>query len=336
MSSGRKAGITAVAERAGVSIATVSRVMSGSASVNKDMAERVRAAAAELGYRANWAAKGLASGMHHSLGVVMPDLTNPYFSYVLQAISVGAADREFRLVVADSRGKSADELDVCENLSASVDGLVLLSPRMPLDDLRSLAKQPVPVVLVNRVELGVDIPMVAVDNFSPTLQLCHHVVGLGHRKAVYLAGSMESWQSRERWRGVQQAKILGLESELVPTDGTLESGYAAVDAALRHEPTVLIAFNDLVAVGAMAALRAKGIRIPEDVSVTGFDDITLATYTEPQLTTAKSPYEDLGRRAWELLWSGLQGERPVDPPLLDVDVIFRTSTGPAPGHAAGS
>uniref|UniRef100_UPI0037C69BE7 LacI family DNA-binding transcriptional regulator n=1 Tax=Nocardioides terrisoli TaxID=3388267 RepID=UPI0037C69BE7 len=304
--------------------------MSGSTSVNAEMTERVREAAAQLGYRPNSAARGLASGVLRNVGVLMPDMTNPYFSNVLQTVSQQAEKQDYRLVVADSRQRLDQELSICLGLAAQTDALLLLAPRMPAADLKTLARREMPVVIVNRVELGVDLPMIAVDNFSAMLEICTNLAQLGHRRAVYLAGPRESWQNQERWRAVQQARIFGLEATLVQTDGTLESGFHSIEEALKTDPTALIGFNDLVAVGAISALRRKALAVPRDLSVTGFDDSALGRYTEPRLTTAKSPMLQLGDEAWRLVWTALEGERPENPPLLPAEVVLGQSTGPRP------
>lgn len=333
MTSPRKSGIHAVAARAGVSIATVSRVMAGSTSVNEEMAARVREAAAELGYRPNPAARGLASGQHRTIGVVVPDITNPYFSNVMQAVSVGAAANDYRLVVGDSRLDPDEEPRIVANMIGQVDALVLIGPRMSREDLKKVAAADVPSVMLNRIELGVDMPMVAVDNFAAMLEICQHLASLGHRRVVYLAGPEESWQNRERWRAVRQARILGVEAEMVETDGTLESGHEVVDRALAHEPTALVGFNDLVAIGAIARLRELGLEVPADLSVTGFDDSVLARFTVPTLTTAKSPMDELGESGWQMLQAVLEGkEHDVDDEsLLAARVVLRDSSGPVSG-----
>jgi LacI family transcriptional regulator len=331
VASPRKSGIHAVAARAGVSIATVSRVMAGSTSVNENMADRVRTAAAELGYRPNPAARGLASGLHRTIGVVVPDITNPYFSHVMQAVSVGAAANDYRLVVGDSRLDPEEEPRIVANMTGQVDALVLIAPRMSRDDLKKVAAADVPSVMLNRIELGIDMPMVAVDNFAAMLELCQHLASLGHSRVVYLAGPEESWQNRERWRAVRQAKIMGLQAELVETDGTLESGHDVVERALAHEPTALIGFNDLVAIGAIARLRELGLGVPSDISVTGFDDSVLARFNVPALTTAKSPMDELGESGWQLLQAVLDGkDHDLDESLLAARVVLRASSGDAP------
>ncbi|WP_206321931.1 LacI family DNA-binding transcriptional regulator [Streptomyces sp. HNM0575] len=328
MSEQRRVTIRDVADAAGVSVATVSRVMSGSTSVNSEMADRVRQATSDLGYQPNGAAQGLASGMHHCVGVVLPDLSNPYFYDIIKATSVGATRDGYRMLVTEWESPG-DELGTCLDVLPRVDGLLVLSSRMDLESLRHLASRTVPTVLVNRVELGVDLPMVGVDNFSAMLSLCQHLASLGHRRVVYLAGSPSAWQNRERWRAVEQARILGLDPVMVAADATIAAGFAATDEALSHDPTALIAFNDLAALGAIARLRELGIRTPEDMSVTGFDDIAMAQYADPALTTIVSPKEELGAQAWSMLVSRLSGKRPEQPPLLSAAVVHRASTGPA-------
>jgi LacI family transcriptional regulator len=332
----RKVGINTVAERAGVSIATVSRVMSGSTSVNPAMAERVRAAATELGYRPNGAARGLASGQNRSVGVLMPDMANPYCAQVMRAVSRQTNEHEFAMVVADSGGDAGNELSRCEELISHVDGLVLLAPRMPAADLRTLAARDFPAVVVDRIELGADIPMVGVDSFSATSEMCQHLVSLGHRRAVYLSGPRASWQCSERRRAVVQARSLGLEMTAVETAGDMQAGHDAVAEALACRATAVIAYNDLVAVGAMAALREHGLDVPGAVSVTGFDDAIVGRFSHPPLTTARSPMDDLGKLAWKLLWSAMRGDRPTPPDLLSAAVIYRASTGSAPAGASAA
>ena len=321
--------IKQVAQAAGVSVATVSRVMSGSTTVNAEMAERVRQVAEELGYQPNSSAQGLVSGMHRCVGVVLPDLSNTYFYDIIKAANVKAEPGGFRMLITDWHNDATQELSICLDVLPRVDGLMVLSSRMGVDGLRELAARKVPTVLVNRVELGVDLPMVGVDNFSAMLELCQHLASLGHRKVVYLAGSPDAWQNRERWRAVQQARILGIEAAMVPSSGTIEAGYEATEAALAHEPTALIAFNDLCALGAIARLRELGLRTPQDISVTGFDDIAVSRYVDPPLTTVVSPRVALGELAWQLIEAGMRGERPEQPPLLPASVVTRASTGPA-------
>lgn len=320
--------IDTVAEAAGVSIATVSRVMSGSAAVKPDLAERVRAAAEELSYRPSSAARGLALGTLRNVGVILPDLTNAYFFEITKQMHQGAAAGGYRVLIADSDGQPDRELATAKDLLAHVDGLVLLSSRIDPAGLRYLAEQKTPVVLVNRLEIGVDLPMVAIDTFSAMMEMLSHLSSLGHRRIVYLSGSSLAWQNRERERAVAMSHVFGMESHVVRSDGTIETSYEALDQALVHQPTAVVCFNDLSAVGAISRLRELGMRVPQDISVTGFDDIAIARHIDPALTTIKSPISTLGEQAWALMQQALAGDRSETLPLIRAELVVRGSTAP--------
>lgn len=315
-----------MAAAANVSTATVSRALSGAPTVAPELASRVRQAAARLGYRPNEAARALASGRRRNVAVTIPDATNPYFFAVIHSLLASARRQGYGVLVADAGGDPAEERAVASGLVGQVDGLVLLASRLEREDLRTLADQGAPVVLGNRLELGIALPMVAVDIFRAMTRLCGHLAELGHRRVAYLGGSPLSWQDQERWRAVTQASAFGVESVRLVGRGSIESGREAVDEALRHRPTALVCFNDLTAFGAISRLRELGLGVPEDLSVTGFDDVELARYGEVALTTAASPTARLG----ELLWRAIDPLAPSHqeaPVLLDAPVIVRSSTG---------
>jgi DNA-binding LacI/PurR family transcriptional regulator len=329
--SARKATIRTVAAAAGVSTATVSRVMSGVSTVNPEIAQRVRQVAEELSYRPSEAARGLSLGALRNIGALMPDLGNAYFHDVVKSMHDVASDAGFRLLIADHSGNPRDEYATAWDLMGHVDGLALLSSRIDLAGLRELARQSTPVVLVNRVELGVELPMVGVDSFTAMLEICAHLVELGHRRVVYISGSELAWQDRERWRGVQTSgRFLGIDATRVEADGTIESSHEAVETALAHDPTALICFNDLSAIGAISKLRELGLDVPGDISVTGFDDIVIGRHVFPTLTTASSPRDELGRQAWKLLHASLENRSSSESTtLLPATLITRQSTGVA-------
>jgi LacI family repressor for deo operon, udp, cdd, tsx, nupC, and nupG len=327
-----KAGVTIkmVAKEAGVSTATVSRVLSGASSVKAELDERVRRAVASLGYQPNSAARGLSIGSLRNIGIVMPDMTNPYFFHIVDQFSRGASAEGYRVLLASSYGDPEQELATAAELRAQVDGLVLLSSRIDAPGLRQLARmENNPVVLVNRVEQGVNLPMAAVDNMAAIMQLCGHLFSLGHRRVVYLSGSTLSWQDQERWKGVRMAQHMGLEAVRIDTEGTIESSYEAVDRALEFKPTALIAFNDLAAIGALSRLHDLGISVPEEMSVTGFDDIPLSRHVQPHLTTVHSPTQDLGDLAWSMMSKALAGQAPAEAAFVPAELVIRTSTAQA-------
>lgn len=326
-----KTGVTIkmVAKEAGVSTATVSRVLSRAGSVKPDLEERVRLAVMTLGYQPNAAARGLSIGSLRNVGIIMPDMTNPYFFHVVDQITRGAADEGYRVLLASSYGDPDRELATALELLPQVDGLVLLSSRIDAAGLRQLARTDTPAVLVNRVEQGVDLPVAAVDNMAAIMQLCGHLLGLGHKKIVYLSGSELSWQDQERWKGILLARHMGLEAVRVEGEGTIESSYEAVDRALEFNPTAIVAFNDLAAVGALSRLRDLGIDVPGQMSVTGFDDIPIARHVQPHLTTVHSPTQELGDLAWFLLSQKLSGIAATEVRYAVAKLVLRDSTAPA-------
>ncbi len=330
----RRVTIRTVAAAADVSTATVSRVMSGVSTVNPELADRVRRVAEELSYRPSETARGLALGALRNIGALMPDLSNAYFHDIVKGMHDGASDDGFRLLIADHSGIPEDEFATAWDLMGHVDGLVLLSSRIQVADLKELARQKTPVVLVNRVELGVDLPMVAVDSFTATLEICAHLSELGHRRVVYVSGSELAWQDRERWRAVQTCRsLMNMETARVESDGTIETSYQVAEQALGHEPTAIVCFNDLAAIGVISRLRESGMSVPEDISVTGFDDISIGRHVHPALTTATSPRDELGRLAWTLLQNAISGRSLTDnSTLLTATLQKRQSTGPVRRH----
>lgn len=326
----RKVTISDVAREAGVSIATVSRVMQGKQSVSADLAGRVQTVARGLGYRPSPVARGLATGETGMVGVLVPQLANPYFHEVIKAIGAGAEQDGYRMLILESDERAADEPDLAASLYAHADGVILCSPRMSDESLHALSADRSRMLCVNRIPAGVGLPAVAYDSYSPMLEICGLLERLGHRRVVYLAGPEESWVNGERWRAVENSAAFGLEPVKVQAGYTIDEGYAATDAALQHDPSALIASNDLCAVGVLTRLRELGLRVPEDLSLTGFDDIPFARHTLPPLTTARIPRQALGERAWALMRSILAG-KPVPPgqPLMPAEIVVRASTGPA-------
>ena len=333
-----KVTISDVARAAGVSIATVSRVMQGTVSVSAELTEEVRTAARHLGYRPSPVARSLATGETGMVGVLVPELGNPHFHEVIKAIGSGAEQDGRRMLILESEGRLADEPDLAASLYAHADGVILCSPRMPDDLLRQLADCCPRLLCVNRIPAGIGVPFVAFDSYSSMLEICGLLGRLGHRRVVYLAGPPDSRANAERWRAVEHAAAFGLEPSRIQAGYTIEAGYDAVDAALALLPTALIATNDLCAVGALTRLRERGLRVPHDVSLTGFDDIAFARHTVPPLTTVRIPRQELGMRAWRVMQSILSGA-PIPPgrPLLTTEVLVRASTGPIRngGHRRG-
>jgi LacI family transcriptional regulator len=322
-----------VAARAGVSPATVSRVMNGNTSVDDEMAERVRAAATELNYTASPLARSLVLGKTNTIAVVVPDLENPTFQGVLRGLSRSAGRDGYHVLIADSAESIDDERILAVETRRRCDGVVLCAPRMPERDLRALLPELQPVVLVNR---GSDssVPTIAADYRTALRELLELLYGEGHRSLTYLAGAPRSASNAARLAALDDFRADHPDAavDVVPCGVSFGDGYDAADAVSAGSGTGVLAFNDLVAMGLMSALGERGVRVPQDISVVGFDDIPFARYTTPPLTTASVPMAELGEQAWLRMRDLLDNARPGHALYFRPRVERRGSTGPAPLH----
>ncbi|MEU1972646.1 LacI family DNA-binding transcriptional regulator [Microbacterium sp. NPDC019599] len=329
--SAKQAKITDVARHAGVSLSTVSRVMNGNPSVDAALADRVRTAAAELGYTASPLARSLVLGRTQTVAVVVPDLGNPTFQAVLRGLSRAAAADGYHVLIADSAEQVDEERVLAIETRRRTDGLILCAPRMPGEDLASLLPLVGPVVLVNRL-LDDSVPAVGADYGTALRTLAEHLHDLGHRRLVYLAGVSRSASNSARLSALAEFRAAHPDVELseLASGVDFDSGASVADAVLATRATGVLAFNDLVAMGLMSALADRGVRVPADISVTGFDDIPFARYTSPPLTTASVPAAELGALAWQAMNATLSGQDAAASVRLTPEVVLRSSTGPAP------
>jgi LacI family transcriptional regulator len=313
------ATIAEVAKRAGVSPATVSRVMNGKFGGEPVIAERVRRAAEDLSYSASHLARSLALGRTRAVAFVVPDLANPAFQAMLSSLSKAAAKDGYRVLVADSAESPDDEPLLVAEVRGRCDAIVLCAPRMSDAELVQLGGGLRPLVLINRPDSRLEAPSLSIDYQSGIRNLVRHLYDLGHRHLVYLDGPPESVSNRDRQAGLaEMQRIHGdLVVDRVPAGASSESGAAAAAAVQASSATAAVAYNDLVAIGLMNGLLERGVRVPEDISVTGFDDIPFARYTTPSLTTASVPHEELGVQAWQRMRALLADETPGH------DVVFQ-------------
>jgi LacI family transcriptional regulator len=318
----RPSTIRDVAAAAQVSAATVSRVLSGVRTEDDDIAARVRAAAAELAFRPNPSAQGLRRPVP-VVGVVVPDLANPYFAEVLKGINAAADAAGQRVLVADAEEQPETEVRLVHDLVRWTAGIVLCSPRTPSRQLATLAAEvDRPLVTVNRPVPG--LPTVLVDVAVGVRALCAHLRELGHEHVVYLGGPAQSWSDGERRRALRAEARQGLRVDVVPAGSGIPDGHRATDAALATGATAVIAFSDHVALGVLMRAGELGLRVPQDLSLTGFDDIPVSGIAGPGLTTVTVSTTELGRSAYELLTGpGSERRRRMTPSL-----VVRGSTGP--------
>ncbi len=317
-----------VARDAGVSVATVSRVLAGSATVSAELAGRVRESVRRLGYAPHTVARSLASGHTRLVGVLVPNLANHYFYALIKRMLHDAERDGYRLIVADSDEDLVAERELGTNLLAQTDGLILCSPRVPSNVLRLFVQRDKPVLVLNRAIDALPVSQVVVESYPAMRQLALHVADLGHRRVVYLQGPLRSWQSKERWRAVRSVARRGLEVTTVRVGATMAAGHRTVPRILAAGATAVLAYNDLAAIGVLAGLAERGVRVPDDISVTGYDDIPFSRYVTPALTTVRSPQEEVGSVAWKAMEGLLRGDRPGTRTVLAAEPVLRGSTGP--------
>lgn len=320
-----------VARLAGVSVSSVSRALAAPDKVRAATRERVQKAAAQLGYHPNRVARGLSTGRTGNLGLVVPDIANPFFAGLVKAVQNRAHECDFLVLLADTDEDVAAEMDLIHTLSKQVDGFLLCSPRAGDEDLRSVGGE-LPVVMLNRRVS--QIPSVIFDNADGVRQVITHLVALNHRRIGYVAGPKTSWVNRERLRAVRTlAASMGLELvETGTASPTYAGGVAAADVLLAASVTAVIAYNDMIALGLISQITARGVRVPQDISVVGFDDIPTAGLVNPALTTVSEPKEQCGRAAVDLLVDllndreGPGNSRRVAP----MQLVVRQTTAPSP------
>lgn len=328
-SQGRRPTVFDVARQAGVSIATVSRVLNGSTVVAPTLGDRVRSAARELGYRPNMLARDFRQGNTRTVGVVVPDLANPFFPDVVKGLAQEVTAGDHRLLIADSGEDPDEELRLIGDLSGRCDGIVLCSPRMSAENLRVVAGWGIPLVCTNREVKGLPLSTLGIDSKIGMVAAVEHLAALGHEHIGYLAGPPTSWSDSQRRAGLRAAAGgLDLRVSIRVAGSTSTAGYDALPGLLRRQVTAVLAFNDLVALGALARLREMELDVPAALSVVGFDDIPVAAFLGPPLTTVTVPKHELGRRTWVMLQQLLADGSFARQERLASSLVVRQSTAP--------
>ncbi|MFC9529000.1 LacI family DNA-binding transcriptional regulator [Streptomyces sp. NPDC056975] len=321
-------GAEDVAAQAGVSPSTVSRCFASPHQVRPETRARVLAAADRLGYRPSRIARSLALGRTGTLGLIVPDIANPFFAVIAKAVQARARRKGYAVFLADTDEHPDDEYELALTLARQVDGLLLVSPRMDESRLVEVVRQ-VPSVAVNRSVPGV--PSVVAPSEDGLRQAVAHLHALGHRHLALILGARNSWSSEQRGHAVRYAaKQLDLKvTEFGPHEPKFHMGAQVADLALAAEATAVVAHNDLMALGVLARLAERGVRVPDDVSVVGADDTLLATVATPALTSVRIPLATFGERAVDLMLRRL--DDPDSTPhqsVLTSELIVRRSTGP--------
>ncbi|MCZ2805207.1 LacI family DNA-binding transcriptional regulator [Modestobacter sp. VKM Ac-2983] len=330
----RSSTIYDVAQAAGVATSTVSRAFSNPDRVGAATREHVLEVARRLGYQPNPHARALVSRRTRTVAMVVSDITNPHFFELIRGAEMRAKASGYTLVLVNAEESPRIELEQIHRLTRSVDGFLLAASRQPAEDLLQLAAGH-RVVVVNRRVPG--LASVVLEHAEGCRQMVAHLASLGHDSVVYLAGPRNSWMAASRWAAIRAAAAeLGLRAQRMgPFAPTVASGGAAADAALTTGATAAIAHNDLLAIGVLRRLADRGIQVPQDISVVGFDDIFAADLCTPTLTTLGGAHADVGRAAVEILLNSMEQPRDHAPELVvPSELILRRSTG-VPGRSRG-
>jgi len=324
-----------VAQAAGVHVSTVSRALNPAKRglISEEVLQVVEAAAQRLGYRPNRAASALRTGRTHTIGVLVPDITNPVFPPILQGIEASAAARGYFVFVANVADPALAPPIVERMQAQQVDGLINAIARRDDPLLEHLSRTGMHAVLVNRADESGRLPAVVSDDRLAMKLAVEHLLALGHRRIAHLAGPQQVPTGVGRRQGFEQA----LRDHGLAPSGVVECASYSREAgreAMREllaspgrRPQALVCCNDLVALGAYDELRAQGLRVPQDISITGHNDMPLVDMVEPPLTTIRLPHRELGWRAAEMLFDEIEG-RSLSPStvVLRPELVVRAST----------
>ncbi len=329
-----------VARFAGVSPATVSYVVNnGPRPVANETRERVLRAIKQLNYQPSAVARNLRLQRTSTLGLVLPDMQNPYFAEVTRGIEAVAFENNYTVILCHSDYSYERELQYIDTLRMQrVAGVIWIPATDRMEAYNKLVSYDMPTVLVDRYVTGQKVPAVVVDNFRGGYIATEHLIQLGHRRIGAIVRPVELSHSQGRLRGYMAAlRDQGLEVDqalIAPGGYYLENGRRAFRQLMEQNPrpTAIFAYNDIMAIGALRAAHQYGLRVPDDLSIIGFDDIPEADFTCPALTTVSQAKFDMGRRGAELLLQMIEGgDLPaLDAPLLVPRLVVRESTGPAP------
>lgn len=316
-----------VARACGVAPSTVSRAFSRPGRVNAETAARIRAVAEEMGYRANPLARALPTGRTSLLALIVSDVTNPFFFDIIRGAQAAAAETGYTLLVADVQESAQAEREALDRVMPLVEGVVLATSRMSDSTIRVMAKQR-PTVVLNRVLT--EVPSVVTDNARGMRRAVEHLGELGHHTIAYAAGPEASWADGMRWRSMREATYeLELKARRIgPFAPTVRGGLDAAHALAQVPATGVVCYNDLVAIGLMRGLALRGVRVPIEISVIGFDNIFGSDFCSPALTTVAAPLRALGANAVRSLLSELTHATPqtARAMMLPAQLVVRGST----------
>ena len=330
--------IKKVSELAGVSTATVSRTLKNPSLVTEKTREKVMEAVQLAGYRPNWLASSVKTGRSNSIVVLVPNLVNPFFMRIIEGIEQAAQEQGYSVLLGDTQGKGMRENEYASMvLSNRADGLIQLDHSFPFSDNDASLADSIPMVSVCERIPEKSYPHIELDNYAAGRAVMNHLVSYGHKHFGFIAGQRSSQIFRDRFAGMKSVMDEeGLsfdESMLTGERYQIDTGIEGVRTLLQNSirPTAICCFNDDIALGAMHEIHRQGLKIPDDISVTGFDNVRISAYLNPPLTTVDQPAYEMGRRAFNVLVQMIR-QVPLkrSREILPFQLVERDSSGPAP------
>ncbi|MBU0972522.1 MAG: LacI family transcriptional regulator [Proteobacteria bacterium] len=334
------ATILDVAKLAGVSTATVSRVINAPETVRQETRAKVTRAMKLCNYKYNALARGFATKRSNTIGLIIPTINNPVFAESTRGVQDYADQQKIQVILGNTYYQYAQEEGLVETLrEKQVDGLIITTTNPKGAVLKALLDENFPFVLLySTVKTGL-FSAVGIDNYKGGYRATEHLVELGHRRVGMVAGNFsKSDRSLHRWHGYRQClKDHGIEYDkelLAQTDYSLTGGRDSAKKllALQRPPTAIFCSNDYLALGAMKGARELGLNLPADLSIVGFDDIQIASYVIPELTTIQQPAYEMGHLGAKLLFQRIKGQAKPEQLMLESALIVRESTTKAPGN----
>jgi LacI family transcriptional regulator len=332
-----RVSIKDVARASGVSCATVSRVLSGYEFVRETTRNRVLEAVERLGYVANLQARSLAGGRSQIIGLLVPNLDNGYVGTITQGIDQELARANCDVLLYTShRHPGKESVYVSAIANGLTEGLLLVAPLVPADYLDALREQNFPYVLIDQADATENSSIVEATNRQGAYEATRYLSQLGHTRIAFITGSLAVRSAMDRLEGYKAGQVdcdIPIREELiVEGDYQQQTGYEITKSLLQSSdplPTAIFASNDLSAFGAMDAAREYGLRIPDDISIIGFDDIPQASFVYPKLTTVRQPLEHMGQVAVKMLLEQIEDQsRPPQRVALATQLVIRDSCGP--------
>ena len=326
-----------VAERAGVSVTTVSHVINNTRPVSDELRRRVLSSMDELGYQPNRLARSLRRGQTHTIGMIIPDSANPFFAEMARGVEDTSFENGYSVILCNSDGDLNKELLYTNVLTEKrVDGILFVAAGLSTDRILDLQAQKIPLVVVDRDLPDAAVDSVLVDNTQGGWLATRHLADLGHRRIACIAGPSDVTPSADRVTGYRRAMAeAGIptdEALIVKGDFRYGGAYrASIQLLQRHDPpTAIFACNDLMAVAVMRAALEHGLQVPGDLSVVGFDDVRLAAFSNPPLTTISQPKHEMGVVAATMLLARMRDlGTPAHRRVFETSLVTRRSTAPA-------